>query len=123
MPIHIVWNWNGTLKDDRTDLLDAVNHTLQGLNAPPIDLHTYQTSARAKTTPTRASCSDHDLNDLRIWASRQAGSEPKPRPQDVPGLPSSIPHPSDGFTRVGPMTPHLTVRPLPCAVPRHAVGA
>ncbi|MEU9280287.1 hypothetical protein [Streptomyces sp. NPDC048341] len=42
MPIHIVWDWNGTLKDDRTDLLEAVNHTLHGLNTPPIDLHTYQ---------------------------------------------------------------------------------
>lgn len=42
MPIHIVWDWNGTLKDDRTDLLEAVNRTLQGLNTPPIDLHTYR---------------------------------------------------------------------------------
>ncbi|MEV6807762.1 HAD hydrolase-like protein [Streptomyces sp. NPDC051132] len=42
MPIHIVWDWNGTLKDDRTDLLEAVNHTLHGLKAPPIDLRTYQ---------------------------------------------------------------------------------
>jgi hypothetical protein len=97
---------------------------LQGLNAPPIDLHTYQTSAGAKTTPTRASCSDHDLPDLRTWASRPASSEPKPPPgKTSPGLRSSVPHPSDGFTRVGPMTARLTVRPVPCAVPRHAVGA
>ncbi|WP_326731827.1 HAD family hydrolase [Streptomyces phaeochromogenes] len=42
MSIHIVWDWNGTLKDDRADLLDAVNHTLKGLQAAPIDLATYQ---------------------------------------------------------------------------------
>ncbi|MEV7888462.1 HAD family hydrolase [Streptomyces sp. NPDC002817] len=42
MSIHIVWDWNGTLKDDRADLLDAVNHTLKGLRAAPIDLATYQ---------------------------------------------------------------------------------
>ncbi|WP_217570554.1 HAD family hydrolase [Streptomyces sp. GbtcB7] len=42
MPIHIVWDWNGTLKDDRADLLDAVNHTLERLQAAPIDLATYQ---------------------------------------------------------------------------------
>ncbi|MGW2721086.1 HAD family hydrolase [Streptomyces sp. NPDC001492] len=42
-PVHIVWDWNGTLKDDRFDLLDAVNHTLAGLRTAPIDLHTYQT--------------------------------------------------------------------------------
>lgn len=41
--IHIVWDWNGTLKDDRVDLLAAVNHVLQRLNAGPIDLATYQT--------------------------------------------------------------------------------
>ncbi|MEU6192339.1 HAD hydrolase-like protein [Streptomyces sp. NPDC047061] len=42
MSIHIVWDWNGTLKDDRADLLGAVNHTLKGLRAAPIDLATYQ---------------------------------------------------------------------------------
>ncbi|MEU6814061.1 HAD hydrolase-like protein [Streptomyces sp. NPDC046860] len=40
--IHIVWDWNGTLKDDRDDLLDAVNHTLRRLRAAPIDLPTYR---------------------------------------------------------------------------------
>ncbi|MBP5935415.1 HAD family hydrolase [Streptomyces acidiscabies] len=43
MPVHIVWDWNGTLKDDQADLLAAVNHTLQRLHTPPIDLPTYQT--------------------------------------------------------------------------------
>ncbi|MEU6148054.1 HAD hydrolase-like protein [Streptomyces sp. NPDC047081] len=42
MSIHIVWDWNGTLTDDRQDLLGAVNHTLKGLRAAPIDLATYQ---------------------------------------------------------------------------------
>ncbi|MGQ4435343.1 MULTISPECIES: HAD family hydrolase [unclassified Streptomyces] len=49
--VHVVWDWNGTLKDDVGDLLDAVNHSLAGLRAAPIDLATYQ--AR-HTVPIRA---------------------------------------------------------------------
>jgi hypothetical protein len=53
--VHIVWDWNGTLKDDVGDLLDAVNHTLAGLRAAPIDLATYQAQ---HTVPHRAAVPD-----------------------------------------------------------------
>ncbi|MCZ1006842.1 HAD family hydrolase [Streptomyces lydicus] len=40
---HIVWDWNGTLKDDLDDLLGAMNSTLDLLGEHPIDRNAYQT--------------------------------------------------------------------------------
>uniref|UniRef100_A0AAU2ADE1 HAD hydrolase-like protein n=1 Tax=Streptomyces sp. NBC_00093 TaxID=2975649 RepID=A0AAU2ADE1_9ACTN len=39
---HIVWDWNGTLKDDLDDLLGAMNSTLGLLGEHSIDRDTYQ---------------------------------------------------------------------------------
>ncbi|MFD4555978.1 HAD family hydrolase [Streptomyces sp. NPDC058469] len=69
--VHIVWDWNGTLKDDVGDLLDAVNHTLTGLRAAPIDLATYQ----AKHTVPIRTFYDRLLNRPVTdgeWAQAQA---------------------------------------------------
>ncbi|WUH90391.1 HAD hydrolase-like protein [Streptomyces sp. NBC_00433] len=39
---HIVWDWNGTLKDDLAEMVLAMNVTLAALNSPPIDRAAYQ---------------------------------------------------------------------------------
>jgi phosphoglycolate phosphatase-like HAD superfamily hydrolase len=40
--VHIVWDWNGTLKDDLGEMVLAMNVTLAALGSPPIDRDTYQ---------------------------------------------------------------------------------
>ncbi|MFJ4184209.1 HAD family hydrolase [Kitasatospora sp. NPDC089509] len=44
--IHVVWDWNGTVKDDLSDHVDALNATLPTLGGEPVDQETY----RAKHT-------------------------------------------------------------------------
>lgn len=39
---HIVWDWNGTLKDDLAEMVIAMNVTLAALGHPPISRDTYQ---------------------------------------------------------------------------------
>ncbi|KND38317.1 hypothetical protein IQ63_08130 [Streptomyces acidiscabies] len=44
--LHVVWDWNGTLKDDLDDHVSALNATLPALGGEPVDRDTY----RAKHT-------------------------------------------------------------------------
>ncbi|MFB7128244.1 HAD family hydrolase [Kitasatospora sp. NPDC056273] len=44
--MHVVWDWNGTIKDDLDDHVDALNETLPALGGAPVDRETY----RAKHT-------------------------------------------------------------------------
>ncbi|MFB7474264.1 HAD family hydrolase [Kitasatospora sp. NPDC056184] len=41
-PITIVWDWNGTLRNDLDDHVAALNATLPGLGGEPISVETYQ---------------------------------------------------------------------------------
>ncbi|WP_232794843.1 HAD family hydrolase [Kitasatospora sp. NRRL B-11411] len=50
-PITVVWDWNGTLRDDVKDHLDALNATLPDLGISPITLERYRAEHR---TPIRA---------------------------------------------------------------------
>ena len=45
-PMHVVWDWNGTVKDDLDDHVNALNATLPALGGAPVDRDTY----RAKHT-------------------------------------------------------------------------
>ncbi|MFD7737674.1 HAD family hydrolase [Streptomyces sp. MJM8645] len=44
--MHVVWDWNGTVKDDLDDHVFALNETLPALGGAPVDRETY----RAKHT-------------------------------------------------------------------------
>ncbi|MFJ6381386.1 HAD family hydrolase [Kitasatospora sp. NPDC092039] len=44
--LHVVWDWNGTVKDDLDDHVSALNATLPTLGGQPVDRDTY----RAKHT-------------------------------------------------------------------------
>ncbi|MFD5434786.1 HAD family hydrolase [Kitasatospora sp. NPDC127067] len=44
--MHVVWDWNGTVKDDLADHVSALNATLPALGGQPVDQETY----RAKHT-------------------------------------------------------------------------
>ncbi|MET8539891.1 HAD family hydrolase [Kitasatospora sp. NPDC004799] len=44
--MHVVWDWNGTVKDDLDDHVAALNATLPALGGAPVDRETY----RAKHT-------------------------------------------------------------------------
>ncbi|MCX4751250.1 HAD hydrolase-like protein [Kitasatospora sp. NBC_01287] len=44
--MHVVWDWNGTVKDDLDDHVQALNATLPALGGTPVDRETY----RAKHT-------------------------------------------------------------------------
>ncbi|MEE1786914.1 HAD hydrolase-like protein [Streptomyces sp. SP17BM10] len=46
MPMHVVWDWNGTVKDRLDDHVKALNATLPALGGAPVDRDTY----RAKHT-------------------------------------------------------------------------
>lgn len=48
---HIIWDWNGTLLDDRQLVVDALNAVLVDVGVAPVDLDTYQ---RAYTRPLDA---------------------------------------------------------------------
>lgn len=50
-PVTIIWDWNGTLRDDVQDHLDALNATLPDLGSTPITLERYRAAHR---TPIRA---------------------------------------------------------------------
>ncbi|WP_416971607.1 HAD family hydrolase [Streptomyces sp. 4F14] len=50
-PVTVVWDWNGTLRDDVQDHLDALNTTLPDLGHAPITLERYRAEHR---TPIRA---------------------------------------------------------------------
>jgi phosphoglycolate phosphatase-like HAD superfamily hydrolase len=39
---HVIWDWNGTLFDDLPIVVDAVNASLVGLGASPIDVDDYR---------------------------------------------------------------------------------
>lgn len=41
--MHIVWDWNGTLFDDRDAILDAMNEVLRPYGLPPMELEYYRT--------------------------------------------------------------------------------
>ncbi|MFJ5879858.1 HAD family hydrolase [Kitasatospora cineracea] len=41
--MHVVWDWNGTLKDDLDDHVAALNATLPALGGTPVDRDTYRT--------------------------------------------------------------------------------
>ncbi|MEY9949579.1 HAD family hydrolase [Kitasatospora sp. GAS1066B] len=45
-PIRIVWDWNGTLRDDLDDHVAALNATLPALGAAPVSRETYQAEHR-----------------------------------------------------------------------------
>jgi phosphoglycolate phosphatase len=38
---HIIWDWNGTLLDDKWLCIESINQVLGKRNLPPIDEHTY----------------------------------------------------------------------------------
>ncbi|MFB7950137.1 HAD family hydrolase [Kitasatospora phosalacinea] len=40
--MHVVWDWNGTIKDDLDDHVAALNATLPALGSAPIDRDTYR---------------------------------------------------------------------------------
>ncbi|MFB9839180.1 HAD family hydrolase [Actinoallomurus acaciae] len=40
--MHIVWDWNGTLFDDRDAILDATNEVFAGYGLPPLGLDGYR---------------------------------------------------------------------------------
>ncbi|MFC8718053.1 HAD family hydrolase [Kitasatospora sp. NPDC057198] len=40
--MHVVWDWNGTIKDDLDDHVAALNATLPALGGTPIDRDTYR---------------------------------------------------------------------------------
>ncbi|WP_051816780.1 HAD family hydrolase [Kitasatospora sp. NRRL B-11411] len=40
--MHVVWDWNGTIKDDLDDHVAALNATLPALGGTPVDRDTYQ---------------------------------------------------------------------------------
>jgi phosphoglycolate phosphatase-like HAD superfamily hydrolase len=50
-PVTVIWDWNGTLRDDIQDHLDALNATLPALGRTPITLDHYRAEHR---TPIRA---------------------------------------------------------------------
>ncbi|MFD7730495.1 HAD family hydrolase [Kitasatospora phosalacinea] len=41
-PIHLVWDWNGTMRDDLDDHVAALNATLPRIGGPRIDTATYR---------------------------------------------------------------------------------
>ncbi|MFJ8442846.1 HAD family hydrolase [Kitasatospora griseola] len=51
IPTHVVWDWNGTLKDDLDDHVNALNATLRALGGPMVDRETYRAEL---TGPSRA---------------------------------------------------------------------
>jgi phosphoglycolate phosphatase-like HAD superfamily hydrolase len=40
--MHIVWDWNGTLFDDRDAILDATNEVFRSYGLPPMELDHYR---------------------------------------------------------------------------------
>jgi phosphoglycolate phosphatase-like HAD superfamily hydrolase len=40
--VHIVWDWNGTLFDDRDAILDATNEVFRSYGLPPMELDHYR---------------------------------------------------------------------------------
>lgn len=45
-PIHVVWDWNGTLRDDLDDHVAALNATLPALGGTPVSRDTYRAEHR-----------------------------------------------------------------------------
>jgi phosphoglycolate phosphatase-like HAD superfamily hydrolase len=41
-PMHIVWDWNGTLFDDRDAILEATNEVFRSYGLPPMELEGYR---------------------------------------------------------------------------------
>ncbi|MFD4592878.1 HAD family hydrolase [Streptomyces rubiginosohelvolus] len=41
-PVHIVWDWNGTLLDDLDRMVDAVNRCREAIGEPRVDVATYR---------------------------------------------------------------------------------
>lgn len=50
-PVHIVWDWNGTLLDDLSCMVDAVSACQEAIGEPPVDAATYR---REHCLPGRA---------------------------------------------------------------------
>lgn len=46
LPVHIVWDWNGTLRDDLDDHVAALNQTLPELGGAPVSADTYRARHR-----------------------------------------------------------------------------
>lgn len=40
--MHVVWDWNGTLLDDLTLVIDSVNHAVKRFDAGPFDVEDYR---------------------------------------------------------------------------------
>ncbi|MEU3008103.1 HAD family hydrolase [Streptomyces sp. NPDC007020] len=41
-PVHIIWDWNGTLLDDLSVMVDAVSACQEAIGEPPVDAATYR---------------------------------------------------------------------------------
>lgn len=51
LPVHIVWDWNGTLLNDLDHMVDAVSACQEAIGEPPVDAATYR---REHCLPGRA---------------------------------------------------------------------
>ncbi|QPP05179.1 HAD family hydrolase [Streptomyces bathyalis] len=68
--IHIVWDWNGTLKDDVTDLTGALNAAMTVLGAPPLTTETYRAQHRLPIRDFYADLLGRPLTDTE-WAAAE----------------------------------------------------
>jgi phosphoglycolate phosphatase-like HAD superfamily hydrolase len=68
--MHIVWDWNGTLKDDVTDLTGALNAAMTVLGAPPLNTEAYRARHRLPIRDFYADLLGRPLTDTE-WAAAE----------------------------------------------------
>lgn len=84
--IHIVWDWNGTLKDDVTDLTGALNAAMAVLGAPPLSTAVYRARHRLPIRDFYGDLLGRPLTDTEwaaaeiAWAHHMAQRTPTLRP-------------------------------------------
>ncbi|MFD9592516.1 HAD family hydrolase [Kitasatospora sp. NPDC003701] len=70
-PVTIIWDWNGTLRDDVQDHLDALNTTLPDLGSDPITLERYRAEHRTPIRDFYDALLDRTLTDQQ-WHDADA---------------------------------------------------
>ncbi|MFI9273993.1 HAD family hydrolase [Kitasatospora sp. NPDC052896] len=69
--IHVVWDWNGTIKDDLDDHVSALNATLPALGGAPVDRETYRAKHTVPIPNFYARLLGRTITDAE-WASSDA---------------------------------------------------